>query len=110
MLKQRIFYLLLFVLIIIFLIVSLKYNVSNKAEGMRITIVSGSTNSNNGARTNMCYLIRTSKDKLIVVDGGDEYIDYIYLYDYIEKYGNGKVDYWYITHAHSDHAGALANC
>lgn len=76
-------------------------------SGMRITIVSGSSNPNQGGRTNLCYLIRTNKDKLIVIDGGDKYIDYTYLYDYINKYGNGKVDYWYITHAHGDHVGAL---
>ncbi len=76
-------------------------------SGMRITVVSGSSGPNNGNRTNLCYLIRTNKDKLIIVDGGDGYIDYTFLYDYIVKYGNGKVNYWYITHAHSDHSGAI---
>ena len=29
------------------------------------------------------------------------------LFSYIDKYGNGKVDHWFITHPHSDHVGAL---
>lgn len=81
--------------------------VQDSIPGLRITIVSGSSNPNNGSRTNLCYLLRNNKDKLIVVDGGDGYVDYEFLYDYILKYGNGKVDYWYITHAHSDHSGAI---
>lgn len=100
------FILLIFVIIGIREYIKISEDINNK-RGMRITLVSGSTNPNQGARTNLCYLIRTNKDKLIVIDGGDKYIDYTFLWKYIEKYGNGKVDYWYITHAHGDHVGAL---
>ena len=61
--------------------------------------------SNQTSRQMMGYIIKTENGKLIVIDGGstddaDNLINQIY------KNG-GKVDYWFITHAHDDHAGAF---
>lgn len=81
-------------------------SVEDIEEGMRITLVAGVALPENGNRNSNCYLIRTKNDKLIVVDGG-EIEDADFLLEYIMKYGNGKVDYWYITHPHADHVGAL---
>lgn len=53
----------------------------------------------------MGYIIVTQNKKVIVVDGGTKG-DSQNLISYIEKYG-GKVDYYFITHHHNDHAGAL---
>ncbi len=78
----------------------------DEQSGMRITLVAGVAIPENGDRNSNSYLIRTKNDKLIVVDGG-EIGDADFLLEYIMKYGNGKVDYWYITHPHSDHVGAL---
>ncbi len=57
-------------------------------------------------------LFNLTNGKLILVDGGQN-SDASLLYDYIMKYGNGKVDDWYITHPHGDHTNALVellNC
>ena len=75
-------------------------------EGMKVTLIAGSNKKDNGNINSNAYIIRTRNNKIIVVDGGRN-IDADILYDYIIKYGNGKVDYWYITHAHDDHVGAL---
>lgn len=81
-----------------------KLSEESKKEGMEIILLAGGTKSadvnSNG------YLIRTQNDKLIVVDGGQDF-DAPMLWKYIQKYGNGKVDSWYLTHAHNDHCGAL---
>ena len=55
-------------------------------------------------RQMMGYIIKTSNNKFIVIDGGtvedtDNLLKYI-------KQNNNKVDYWFLTHAHDDHAGA----
>ena len=56
---------------------------------------------------NSCgYIIRNRKSELIIVDGGRD-IDADTILSYINKYGNGVVKHWYITHAHTDHVGAL---
>ena len=75
-------------------------------EGMKVTLIAGSNKKDSGNINSNAYIIRTRNNKIIVVDGGRN-IDADILYDYIIKYGNGKVDYWYITHAHDDHVGAL---
>lgn len=56
----------------------------------------------------MCYIIRTNTGKVIVIDGGNykRPQDGETLYQYIMDFG-GKVDAWFITHAHSDHVGAI---
>ncbi len=84
----------------------IKAEINNAEEGMYITILGGSNMKNKGD-TNACgYVIRTRNNKLIIVDGGNP-IDADLVYFYIEKYGNSKVDYWFITHPHIDHVGAL---
>ena len=53
----------------------------------------------------MGYIIKTSEGKVIVVDGGTRE-DAPNLEKHINELGN-KVDVWFITHPHSDHAGAI---
>lgn len=55
----------------------------------------------------MSYVITTPGGKCIVIDGGNKCPeDAGALYDEIAKHGK-RVEFWYITHAHSDHIGAL---
>lgn len=58
-----------------------------------------------GKRQMMGYILQTNSGKLIVVDGGTA-DDTNHLVELINKKGK-KVDYWFITHAHDDHAGAF---
>lgn len=78
----------------------------NSKSGMRITMVAGVALPENGDLNSNSYLIRTKNDKLIVVDGGEDG-DTEFLLKYIMEYGGGTVNYWYITHPHQDHVGAL---
>ena len=55
----------------------------------------------------MMSFIVNSDGYLIVVDGGNS-CDADYLCSYISKFG-GKVDAWFLTHAHSDHINALTS-
>ena len=80
-------------------------SIFNSESGMRITLISGSALPEYGARNSNSYVIRTKNNKVIVVDGG-ETVDANCLLNYIMKYGNGKIEYWYLTHPHSDHVGA----
>lgn len=61
--------------------------------------------SEQGKRQMMGYLLKTATGKLIVIDGGTV-DDTNHLIEMINKKGK-KVDYWFITHAHDDHAGAF---
>lgn len=83
-----------------------KINYEKSIEGMKVTLMGGANMKEKGNVNSNAYLIRTKNNKLIIVDGGRD-IDSKELYKYIMKYGNGKVNHWYITHAHSDHVGAL---
>ena len=69
-------------------------------------MLGGSNEEKNGALNSMGYIIQTANNKLIVVDGGRD-IDANLLLEKIKSLGNGKVDYWFLTHAHNDHIGAL---
>ena len=87
---------LLLICIIAFLIINKitikikNYNAENlEKEGMRITLLSGATKTANANANG--YLIRTKNDKLIVVDGGQDF-DAPSLWNYIQEYGNGKVE------------------
>ena len=60
---------------------------------------------NNSGRQMMGYIIKTSTNKVIVIDGGTPE-DAPNLEKNINKLGE-KVDIWFITHPHSDHAGAI---
>lgn len=53
----------------------------------------------------MSFLLKTKSGKLIVVDGG-RWDDGDYLMDQIRAEG-GHVSAWFLTHAHTDHVGAL---
>lgn len=59
----------------------------------------------NDHRQMMGYIIKTSENKVIVIDGGTSE-DAPNLEKHISELGN-KVDVWFITHPHSDHAGAI---
>lgn len=55
----------------------------------------------------MSYLIDTPEGQVVMIDGGHPVEeDARYLYELLLERG-GKVDLWLITHAHSDHYGAL---
>ena len=62
----------------------------------------------NRSRTQMMsYIIDSSDGKVIVIDGGfycEEDAENLY---HLIKQRGGRVDLWLITHAHSDHLGAL---
>ena len=59
----------------------------------------------NSANQMMGYIIKTSTGKVIVVDGGND-ADEPNLVEHIKALGN-KVDVWFITHPHGDHASAI---
>lgn len=61
--------------------------------------------SNQGSRQMMGYLLKTENGKLIAIDGGTT-DDTENLVNKINENG-GKVDYWFLTHAHDDHVGAF---
>jgi len=54
----------------------------------------------------MSYVIRTTKGRVVVIDGGT-YGDAPYLKAFLKKNG-GRVEAWFITHPHTDHCSALA--
>jgi beta-lactamase superfamily II metal-dependent hydrolase len=57
----------------------------------------------------MSYIIETPEGGTVVIDGGNVFDeDADNLYRELKNRG-GKVDMWIITHAHSDHFGALLN-
>lgn len=90
-----------YILIIIFLILIISLCIFEKYHN-GLTIVQL---KNNAHRQMMGYVLRT-KNKSIVIDGGLSE-DTQNLIDYINKIGGGKVDYWFITHPHEDHATAF---
>lgn len=62
---------------------------------------------NNSQSQMMGYILKTKENKLIIIDGGTSE-DTENLKKYIED-NEGKVDYWFITHPHKDHATAIIN-
>ena len=56
--------------------------------------------------TMMGYILLTSRNKVIVIDGGSAN-EAMYVQIFLKLLG-GRVSAWYITHPHQDHAGALA--
>ena len=63
--------------------------------------------TNNTSMQMMGYFIKTQNGKVIVVDGGN-IGDSSNLINYINSNG-GKVDYWFLTHFHTDHTGAISD-
>ena len=62
-----------------------------------------------GESTSLSTVFISPEGKILVVDGGNLYprgLDGQFLGDFLHKLG-GHVDYWFITHAHGDHYGAL---
>lgn len=59
----------------------------------------------NSTRQMMGYVLRT-KNNTVIIDGGLKE-DSQNLIDNINKFGGGKVDVWFITHPHMDHAQAF---
>ena len=55
----------------------------------------------------MGYVLRTDSGQTVVFDGGWKE-EAPYLVDLVQKECGGKVDAWFLTHAHIDHCGALA--
>lgn len=53
----------------------------------------------------MGYIIKTNKNKIIAIDGGNVEDTHNWI-KHIEKLGK-RVDYWFITHPHKDHAGVF---
>ena len=97
----------LLVLLVLFLFIRInKGPVNNNSNYYLVTMLGGSNEEKNGALNSMGYIIQTANNKLIVVDGGRD-IDANLLLEKIKTLGNGKVDYWFLTHAHNDHIGAL---
>ena len=90
-----------YILIIIFLILIISLCIFEKYHN-GLTLVQL---KNNTHRQMMGYVLKT-KNKTIVIDGGlsENTQDLI---GYINKIGGGKIDYWFITHPHADHATAF---
>ena len=74
--------------------------VLNKPAHIELTQISARSDD-----SMMSYIIKTSNNKTIVIDGGIK-TEAKTLKHYINEYGN-KVDYWFITHPHKDHVGAF---
>lgn len=70
--------------------------------GAELTMLAGQTKAQM-----MSFLLETKKGSLIVVDGG-WWDDADYLKEQIKQRG-GHVSAWFLTHAHTDHVGALLN-
>lgn len=58
-----------------------------------------------GERQSMGYMLTTNENKVIMIDGGTKQ-DKDHVLENIKQNG-GVVEYWFITHAHDDHFGAL---
>lgn len=62
----------------------------------------------NRSRSMMLSTVFVSKDGHVAVIDGGEYGDYRFLAGFLQKLG-GTVDWWFLTHAHEDHFGALSS-
>lgn len=93
------YYLIIVIILIIFISISILIPTIKKDSIKLIQL------SAQGPRQMMGYILKTKNDKLIIIDGGTV-DDTENLMKYIKK-NNYKVDYWFITHAHDDHAGAF---
>ena len=85
----------LLLIILIGLLVAIKY--TNQVELTQL--------KNNSQSQMMGYIIKTKNNQVIVIDGGTD-ADAENLINHINELG-GKVNFWFITHPHKDHAGAF---
>ena len=97
--KQRIAQIITIITLIIFFIIC-TIHIPKTAKKVELTQLQA-----NSHRQMMGYIIKTAEDKIVVIDGGTKE-DAPNLLKYIHKLGD-KVDVWFITHPHSDHAGAF---
>ena len=77
-----------------------------RTAGMTVTMIGGSNMKEKGDINSCGFVIRSKNGELILVDSGRD-VDAKIILKYIKTYGNGTVDHWFVTHAHSDHVGAL---
>lgn len=77
-----------------------------RTAGISVTMIGGSNEKEKGNINSCGFVVRTKNEELILVDGGRD-TDANLILEYIIKYGNGTVNHWFLTHAHSDHVGAL---
>ena len=96
--RNKIFIIITILLLLIFIVA---INIDNNKE---IELIQLSAQSKSQM---MGYIIKTRNDKLIVIDGGiDE--DTQNFMKHINQNG-GKVDHWFLTHPHNDHASVFIN-
>lgn len=90
------------IIIALFLLILIGVNIfiCNKSKTVILTQLSPTT-----SRQMMGYLLKTKNEKLIVIDGGTKE-DSTQLLEKINENG-GKVEAWFLTHAHDDHVGAF---
>ena len=88
------------IIVIAILVLVLNFNYIKYSNG--ITLIQLHDNS---TRQMMGYVL-TTKNNTIVIDGGLKE-DTQNLIDNINRVGGGKVDVWFITHPHMDHAQAF---
>ena len=79
-----------------------KYRIATTSylQGSEIFLIENQLEANSES-----IVVKTKNSKLIVFDGG-RVEDGEYLYNFIKKNG-GEVDYWFLSHIHDDHIGAL---
>ena len=90
----------IFILLVIIILISIFGIKEIKKKKIELIQLSSQTNDRM-----MGYIIRTNNDKTIIIDGGMN-TDAENLKKYIKQYNN-RIDYWFITHPHRDHAGAF---
>ena len=100
--KKNIIFILFLLLLILASILGFSFYFQNRNKTIEIIQLSPQTH-----RQMMGYIIKTSNNKLIVIDGGTIY-DKDNLLNIINDNG-GKVDSWFLTHAHDDHCGAFVS-
>lgn len=88
------------IVVIAILLVTLNFSYIKYSNGLTLIQL-----HDNSTRQMMGYILKT-KNKTIVIDGGLKE-DAQNLIDNINRIGGGKVDVWFITHPHMDHAQAF---
>lgn len=83
--------------LIVFIVGIRLYQYANRLELIQL--------GNQSSSQMMGYVLKTSDNKVVVIDGGTK-ADTQNLEEQIKQYG-GKVDAWFLTHPHKDHVGAF---